>query len=132
MTAVFAPASDEEEVGTPVLLPFRVDIILAALAAVAAVVAAIWASASPAVPPAPALAPAREAGQAIQTHRRARALLQQAIDPDRRGGERVVQHGRDLRSLHQLQKYLARHVDRRDRDRMARGPSPEQRRGKEQ
>jgi undecaprenyl-diphosphatase len=61
-------------------LPFLVDLALAALAAVVAVLAAIWASASPVVPHAAALAPARDAGRAIHSHRRARALLASRFD----------------------------------------------------
>jgi len=61
-------------------LPFLVDLILASLAALATVVVAVWASASPAVPQAAALAPAREAGRAIHSHRRARELLTHRLD----------------------------------------------------
>jgi len=61
-------------------IPFLLDLGVAALAAIVAFVAAFWASGSAAVPTAPALAPAREAGEAVRPHGRARAVLTRRLD----------------------------------------------------
>jgi undecaprenyl-diphosphatase len=61
-------------------LPLLIDLGLAFVAGVAAFFAAIWAAGTSRVPAAPALAPAREAGQALRSHERIRSFLQRRRD----------------------------------------------------
>jgi undecaprenyl-diphosphatase len=60
--------------------PLFVDLGLAVAAALVTLLVAAWASASPSVPAAPTLAPAREVGEVIRSHRRLRRLLTRRLD----------------------------------------------------